>query len=155
VGIQLRTITFKLIINIMPWNYQQKTDKQLKDWFNDKVRTKRSGFEDLTDFRAWYDKKIKACFYCGLTEAESQEIVHNGLLVSKRFPLGGNTDRGVNRGYWLEIDKKNPRGIYSKENCELSCYFCNNDKSDVFNDEQYGEFVKNRPAFLRILLRNQ
>ena len=62
----------------MPWTYQQKTDKQLKDWFDSKVRENRSGFIDITDFRDWYNNKPKSCFYCGLTEEESQEIVHNG-----------------------------------------------------------------------------
>lgn len=139
----------------MPWIYQQKNKKQLKDWFDSKVRENISGFIEHNDFRDWYDNKPKICFYCGLTEQESQEIVHNGLLTSNRFPLNGNMARGVNRGYWLEIERKNPRGIYSRENCELACYFCNNDKSDVFNHQQYREFVKNRPEFLRTLLRNQ
>lgn len=131
----------------MAWSYKRKTDKQLKDWFNKKVKENRSGFNDLEDFRDWYDKGKKVCYYCGLSEQESQEIVHNGLLVSNRFPLNGEIKRGVNRGYWLEFDRKDPRGIYSKENCVLSCYFCNNDKSDVFNDGQYEEFIKNRPVF--------
>jgi hypothetical protein len=139
----------------MPWIYQQKTNKQLKDLFDAKVRENRSDFIDLFDFRDWYDNKPKVCFYCGLTEQESQEIVHNGLLTSNRFPLNGITGRGINRGYWLEIDRKNPRGIYSRENCELSCYFCNNDKSDVFTDIQYRAFNENRPEFLRQLIRNQ
>jgi hypothetical protein len=139
----------------MSWSYQKKTNQQLRDWYNNKVRTNRSGFIDLTDFRDWYDKKEKICFYCGLSEEESQEVVHNGVLDSKRFPLAGETKRGVNRGYWLEVDKKDPSGIYSRENCELACYFCNNDKSDVFNAEQYVLFIKNRPEFLRNLLKNK
>jgi len=138
----------------MPCNYQQKTKLQLRNWFSDKVRNNRSGFRDLIDFMDWYKKKDKICFYCGLSEEESQEVVHNGILVSKRFPLAGASKRGVNRGYWLEIDKMDPNGIYSRENCVLACYFCNNDKSDVFNAEQYVLFIKNRPEFLRNLLKN-
>ena len=139
----------------MPWRYQKKTDKQLKEWFNRKVRENCSGFNDFADFRDWYDNQLKVCFYCSLTEEESQKIVHSGLLTSIRFPLNGFMARGVNRGYWLEIDKKDPTGIYSSENCELACYFCNNDKSDVFDHTQYREFVGNRPEYIRTLLRNQ
>ena len=138
----------------MTWIYKKKTHKQLKNWFNDKMRKGRTGFLNFDDFKNWYDGREKVCFYCGLSEAESQKIVHNGLLVSVRFPLKGKLARGINRGYWLEIDRKNPKGIYSGDNCELACYFCNNDKSDVFSAEQYHEFIKNRSAFLKNILNN-
>jgi hypothetical protein len=140
----------------MSWEYRYKTDKQLKDWFDDKVRKGINGFVDFTDFREWYFENIRdrQCYYCGLTERESQQIIHDGLLTSKRFPFGGMFSQGVNRGYWLEVDKKNPIGQYSRENCVPSCYFCNNDKSDVFTDEQYREFVTDRIGFIRRLLNN-
>ena len=138
----------------MSWTYQKKTEKQLKDWYNDKVRNNRNGFLDFDDFSNWYNTTVqdRSCNYCGLSERESQKIIHYGLLTSKRFPLEGNTSQGVNRGYWLEIDKKNPAGIYSRENCVPCCYFCNNDKSDVFNEEQYRKFKENRIDFLRNIL---
>ncbi len=141
----------------MSWTYREKTDKQLKGWYNDKVKKDRNGFNGFEDFRSWYNENVrdKQCYYCGLSERESQRIVHDGLLTSKRFPLGGVLRQGVNRGYWLEVDKKNPKGNYSHENCVPSCYFCNNDKSDVFTDVQYREFVKDRPTFLKNLLRKQ
>lgn len=136
----------------MTWKYEKKTEKQLNDWYKSKVREGKSDFGSLSDFRYWYDNKKKVCFYCDLSEEESQKIVHLGLLTSKRFPLNGVISQGRNRGYWLEIDKKNPNGNYSESNSELCCYFCNNDKSDVFNDVQYKEFVKDRIGFLRKLL---
>lgn len=138
--------------NDMGWIYKPKTEKQLKDWYRSKVRTNMSGFISYTDFKDWYDNKSKECFYCGLKEEDSQKIVHNGILTSNRFPINGNIKQGVNRGYWLEVDKKEPKGIYSRENCELSCYFCNNDKSDVFNHIQYKEFMKDRLSFLKQLI---
>lgn len=141
----------------MNWTYQEKTEKLLKNWYNEKVRTDRNGFNDFEDFRSWYNETVrdKQCYYCGLGERDSQKIVYDGLLTSKRFPLGGRFSQGVNRGYWLEVDKKNPKGNYSRENCVPSCYFCNNDKSDVFTDVQYREFVNDRPSFLKNLLRKQ
>lgn len=136
----------------MEWIYKPKTEKQLRDWFRNKVRTGMSGFKSYDDFKDWYVNKPKVCYYCELKEEDSQKIVHNGILTSNRFPLNGETKQGVNRAYWLEVDKKNPKGVYSRENCELSCYFCNNDKSDVFNHIQYKEFVKDRLKFLKNLL---
>jgi hypothetical protein len=136
----------------MSWTYKQKERSQLKSWFDGKVRDSKSGFKDYNDFLDWYDSRPKVCYYCGLTEEESQEVVHNGLLSSKRFPADGIIKQGRNRGYWLEVDRKDSLGIYSRENSELCCYFCNNDKSDIFNHQQYREFVNNRPQFIRNLL---
>lgn len=138
----------------MSWVYIEKTKKQLQNWYNDKVRRDLNGFSSFSDFTNWYDENVKdgKCFYCGLTERDSQKIIHCGQLTSKRFPKGGLISRGVNRGYWLEIDKKNPNGFYSRDNCVPSCYFCNNDKSDVFNEEQYRNFKENRIDFIKNLL---
>ena len=139
----------------MSWTYKPKERKQLKDWYNGKVRIGMSGFLDYYDFLDWYDSRHKDCFYCGLSEEISQEVIHKGLLSSKRFPSEGIIERGKNRGYWLEIDRKDPLGIYSRENSELCCYFCNNDKSDVFNHEQYREFMNNRPQYIRNLVNTK
>ncbi len=138
----------------MKWNYIEKTSQQIRNSFNEKKRNGFNGFNDFNDFKDWYDQNVKdkSCFYCGLTEKESQRIIHEGLLTSRRFPINGKFSRGVNRGYWLEIDRKNPNGLYSRDNCVPSCYFCNNDKSDVFTAQQYFDFRNNRPAFLRKLL---
>jgi 5-methylcytosine-specific restriction endonuclease McrA len=87
-----------------------------------------------------------------LTEVECQKIVKTGLLTSKRFPKDGILGRGQSRGFWLEIDRVNPKENYSVQNCVLSCYFCNNDKSDVFDGENYKDFMKNRVGFLRKIL---
>lgn len=141
----------------MSWEYKGKTKEQLESWYKGKVREELNGFESFEDFYNWYEVSVLdgKCFYCGLTERESQRIIHDGLLTSNRFPLEGRFSKGVNRGYWLEIDRRNPKGKYSRENSVPCCYFCNNDKSDVFTDEQYREFVNDRPSFLKNLLRKQ
>ena len=132
------------------WTYRPKSEKQIKSMYNTK---KPMEFNEITDFHKWYNKTKKECRYCGLSEKESQEIIYKGLLTSKRFPYKGLTKRGVFRGYWLEIDKMDPKGPYSKDNCVLSCGFCNNDKSDVFSYDQYIEFREDRVGFLRRLLK--
>ncbi len=139
----------------MNWTYKEKPIKKLRDWYNDKVRKEKNGFLDIHDFLEWYKNNIKdsCCYYCGLTEKECQRIVHLGILQSKRFPKDGLFSRGVSRGYWLEIDRKDPDNTtYSKENCVPSCYFCNNDKSDVFTDLDYKLFYQNRREYLISLI---
>ncbi len=137
------------------WNYTPKSQKQLQNWYNDTVKEGMSGFVDYNDFESWYNLFVadKCCKYCGLKERDCQELIHNGVLTSLRFPIYNVTSRGVNRGYWLEIDKKDPKGIYSRENCNPSCYFCNNDKSDAFSDEEYQEIMeKGRKEFISKLI---
>lgn len=138
--------------------YEPKTETQLKNWYDKKVRDKKNGFDSFQDFLDWYKKQEnkegeKCCYYCGLTEEESQRIVMEGKLESNRFPKDGKIEKGKNRGVWLEIDRDKPKGDYSKDNCVLACYFCNNDKSDVFKSaKEYIKFKKNRLEYLKKLL---
>jgi hypothetical protein len=133
------------------WKHKEKDKDQLKRWFYGKKGNRE--FDSFNDFYSWYSETKKQCFYCGISEKECQEIIHRGILTSNRFPTNGKFKQGVNRGYWLEIDRKKPKGKYSKSNCVLACYFCNNDKSDVFDESQYKEFYQNRAEFLRNLLK--
>lgn len=128
-----------------------KTDTQLSNWFKEKVRQGKSNFLDFEEFKSWYDNSEKICHYCGLTEQESQKIVRT-KLTSNRFPKDGKHGRGTSRGMWLEIDRYQPKEKYEISNIVLSCYFCNNDKSDIFNGDQYKVFMKDRISFLRNLL---
>ena len=113
----------------------------------------QSDFQDRNDFLKWYKKKEKKCYYCDLTEIESQKLVMLGKLKSNRFPQNGIIGRGKARGVWLEIERKNPKGKYSKANCALCCYFCNNDKSDIFDDKNYRKFQRGRKKFLQSLIK--
>jgi hypothetical protein len=137
----------------MYWEYKEKSTKQLKSWYNSKVRQGKSDFLSVEDFLVWYNSQKKECLYCKITEREYQEIIHKGILSSNRFPENGVFSRGRNRGYWLEIDRKKPKENYSKNNSVLCCYFCNNDKSDVFTDEQYFKFMNDRTGFIRNLFK--
>jgi hypothetical protein len=136
----------------MPFGYKIKTKEQLRNLFNAKKRAELIGFDDFDDFYNWYNEQPKICTYCQMNEIELQEIVITSRLSSKRFPSNGEIGQGKNRGIWLEIDRMNPIGLYSRENCVLACYFCNNDKSDVFSYDQYREFFQNRAQFLRGLI---
>jgi hypothetical protein len=132
--------------------YIEKTQTQLKNWFNSKQRSGNNDFLDFEEFYEWYSCEDKICFYCGIKEPECQEIVLKGKLKSKRFPKDGIIGRGTSRGVWLEIDKVNPYSTYRKSNVVLACYFCNNDKSDIFNGKDYKDFMQNRLSFLKTFL---
>lgn len=136
----------------MQFQYRPKPIETLTNNYRERCRQKLNSFNDVSDFLSWYESQEKACYYCGLTEQESQEIVMNGLLRSNRFPQNGLNGRGTSRGVWLEIDRLDPKGLYSRENSVLCCYFCNNDKSDVFYGANYREFFQNRASYLRKIL---
>ncbi|GEM_PF-1886103 len=154
-GKNVNSDKINLITPKIEWTYMPKSKEQLIEWYKNKVNNRISGFENENEFLSWYENNIKdsKCAYCGLSERDSQRLVHEGKLKSLRFPIYGTISSGVNRGYWLEIDRKIPTGYYSIENCNPSCYFCNNDKSDVFTDSQYMEFYENRASFLKGLLK--
>lgn len=118
----------------------------------DEKKNGHNEFLHFDDFKLWYDGQEKVCNYCGLTEEESQIIVTT-ILTSKRFPQNGKPGRGTARGMHLEVDRKNPNEKYSITNCTLSCYFCNNDKSDVFAELEYKAFFQDRANYLRKLIQ--
>ena len=133
----------------MKFEYRPKPTDKLKADFSRRKQNGQNSFTDFEEFENWYKVQPKTCHYCGLREEECQEIVMTGLLTSNRFPQNGKLGRGQSRGVWLEVDRINPKESYSPQNCTLCCYFCNNDKSDVFNGMDYKEFMSNRAAFLR------
>ena len=136
----------------LEFSYVEKPKEKLKANFYLRNNKDLNGFSDFEDFHSWFVSQDKKCYYCGIEEYEVQQIVVQGLLTSNRFPLNGENKRGRSRGMWLEIDRINPREKYSRENAVLCCYFCNNDKSDVFHGLEYKKFFQNRAGYLRELI---
>lgn len=137
----------------MDFKYEKKSVEKLKKNYSERIRKGFNGFNDFKDFLDWYNSEEKICKYCGLTEEESQKIVMTSILKSNRFPENGKIGQGKSRGVWLEVDRLEPKGQYSRENAVLCCYFCNNDKSDVFSGEEYMKFRENRIEYLRNKLK--
>jgi hypothetical protein len=136
------------------FSYIPKPIKSLKADYSRRKQKELNSFKDFEAFLKWYNDQEKVCYYCGLTEKESQEIVMNEILTSNRFPQKGKLGRGQSRGVWLEVDRLKPKANYSAQNCVLCCYFCNNDKSDVFEGYNYKFFIKDRAGYLRELLKS-
>jgi len=86
------------------------------------------------DFYEWYFSRDRKCHYCGITEKEIDLLLKNGLLRTKRIST---------RGRKLELDRKEADLKYDNlENIVLSCYWCNNAKTDTFTCEEFLEVGK-------------
>ncbi|QQS52695.1 MAG: hypothetical protein IPM71_08165 [Bacteroidota bacterium] len=84
--------------------------------------------------------KADHCYYCGLTMQDIELLADKNKLYKKN-----------ERGWHFEIDRKKPNLEYTVENCVAACYWCNNAKTDEFDDiefkpigEQIGSTLKNR-----------
>jgi hypothetical protein len=119
----------------------QNDKKRLaKVWYSIGQRAKGKRKFKKDEFIVWYlENSTDGCHYCGLSTEDCRALVIK--LPSSRFPTSNKPERGRSRGLYLEVDRKKPKEEYSKDNCVLSCYFCNNDKSDVFTYSQYMEML--------------
>ena len=91
--------------------------------------------DDFEAFFAWWCEKtpengIRHCCYCGIDENTLKDAFKNGLVISKKPSFSGE----------LQIERKNPNGDYSADNCEFACVICNNAKSDMISAEDFKKF---------------
>jgi hypothetical protein len=112
---------------------ETETIKKIRDLYYSKKKDKIEETWPLEDFVPWYIKEIKKneCHYCHTDQDKISECINQGILDSKRFGK---------RGKNLELERKNTsknNNIYTRDNCELICYFCNNAKSDIFNENEF------------------
>ena len=97
--------------------------KPLKDKYKEK-------FEEIFPLKE-FEKMTKdetTCSYCGISLDQIKALGENKKLNNKRSDT---------RGYTLEIDRMLPNLEYSKENCCMACYWCNNAKTDEFSPEEF------------------
>lgn len=82
-------------------------------------------------FSSWYgmnDKYSRACEYCKVTEEKINTLIKNKLIYTKR---------NYARGRSMEVDKRDPAKPYVLSNLVMSCYWCNNAKTDEFTEEEF------------------
>lgn len=77
------------------------------------------------DFIKWCIGKDQECCYCHCTKEQLDKFYD--LTNSKRYGTRGKT---------LEIERREDKE-YSEDNCDFSCYWCNNAKSDIFSPEEF------------------
>lgn len=125
-------------------NYLEEQRKRVKKNYNKKYL----GFGSSDDFANWYVEQLKIndckCFYCDTSIHDIAKLIDQGKLRKRKIRYGS-------RGNVLEIDKNNDS--YSQENCVLACYYCNNDKSYIFEKNDYkNHFGSNRKLYFEKLL---
>ena len=69
---------------------------------------------------------VRECHYCKITIGEIEELGNRKLLYKKTL-----------RGWNLEIDRLNSNFEYTPKNCVMSCYWCNNAKTDEFTEAEF------------------
>ncbi len=99
-------------------------------------------FTDFYEFYDWYltqfEKQNGCCYYC-----KTEESVLSMLFEKKYTSI-----KRPNRGKHLEVERRDSdSNKYNKTNCVLACYFCNNDKSDIFSEKEYFEYLMDRKLF--------
>ncbi|MCT7531341.1 hypothetical protein [Aliarcobacter cryaerophilus] len=81
-------------------------------------------------FEIWYgvDSKDRQCEYCLIRESEIKDLINQGKIYTKRLTTRGRT---------MEVDRRDPKGHYQINNLVMSCYWCNNAKTDEFSYEEF------------------
>lgn len=138
------------VINPEEFNAEQR--RRVKSYYNSN-KQKLSGFETKQRFIDWYLHELyfheNKCHYCETSILKIRMLLNANLVSGRR--VRGNGMRGPN----LEIDKRDAFGEYNEVNCVLSCYYCNNDKSNTFDYEVYKQIIgpAKKNAWLKLLRR--
>ena len=121
----------------MPYTIKQdlfliEEEKKIKKYYSVN-KSKQIGFEDRQSFINWYMHELyineNKCHYCETSILKIRELLNAGLINGMAVRRLGKS------GPSLVTDKKDASGIYDYQNCVLSCYYCNNDKSNTFTYE--------------------
>jgi len=112
-------------------------------------KKRRKGFPSKDEFVKWFENTIKSqnfkCYYCDTSIFDTRSLIDQEKLKTRKIRYGA-------RGRNFEIDRKINSDGYTKENCVLSCYYCNNDKSYILDSEDYKKyFGGNRKKYFEYL----
>ncbi|MCB0536944.1 MAG: hypothetical protein KDE33_05380 [Bacteroidetes bacterium] len=117
--------------------------RRIRSLYHNKKDLDGFGFENFNRFYKWYRTQYQSqegkCYYCKTDEKVIASLFENKFHNRKR----------TTRGKHLEIERRDATdNLYNEGNCVLACYFCNNDKSDIFEESEYLEYLKDRKGFL-------
>lgn len=73
------------------------------------------------------------CEYCETSLKEIRNLINNNKIRNKRSDTRGSS---------FELDRKEPNYEYYKDNVVLSCYWCNNAKTDEFTYKEFKDIAK-------------
>jgi hypothetical protein len=126
------TVTQKNMIDL---NIESFTDYADNDRRINSLATadRIKGFGGRDEFLNWYNSQDKKCCYCGVEESDL--IRYFDKKINKQY------EEARPRGKFLEVERvitaPESENKYSKENCRLACYICNNAKSDFLSAESF------------------
>ncbi len=121
-----------------------KIDKVYKKYSNKKTSSKEGifKFDSFSEFLDWYEEKPIKCCYCGVEEEYLEKYFSENTFQYYR----NEDDKARQRGQFLELERvvtaPKDKNVYSKENCALSCYICNNAKSDFISAKDFKPIAK-------------
>ncbi|AZZ37455.1 hypothetical protein CIK05_11845 [Bdellovibrio sp. qaytius] len=105
-----------------------------------KIKTSEAAFKTPAEFLLWWVNAWKlqqgSCYYCNSKFSDLAKLINSNLLAVRKIGYGV-------RGPFPEIERlesTDEKNIYSKENCVLACYYCNNDKSYVYSSVDYKNY---------------
>jgi hypothetical protein len=107
--------------------------EEYKEELKDAYKLFPSAFNYILDqfyfVKNFFGKNIqhRSCVYCGISELETDDLRAKGQILTKRY----------GRGITMEVDQIDPYMSYAKENIALSCYWCNNAKTDEYSFEEW------------------
>ncbi|MCG3717656.1 hypothetical protein L5F50_00530 [Aliarcobacter butzleri] len=132
----------------MDIDFIEKEKLRVKKLFSKKHQP---GFESRTDLADRFSKRVQEqqfkCEYCDTSIFDIRKLIEKKMLKTRKTAYG-------ERGPVLEIDKGINEKGYTKDNCVLACYYCNNDKSYIFGYDEYKKyFGENRKKFFTNLLK--
>lgn len=87
------------------------------------VKFPKNEFKELLNYQE--------CAYCHITIADINQMANNKQLRKKNY-----------RGWSLEVDRLDSNKEYSKDNCVMACYWCNNAKTDEFTEDEFKKIGK-------------
>jgi len=126
-----------ILANLMDKTKYILSNTNLKYYLNDLYDNLQNIYKHNSDYLSKndFDKLLddKNCEYCGVSVEQIELLGKNAQLNNKRSDT---------RGYTLEIDRKQPNLEYTKENCCMSCYWCNNAKTDEFLPDEFKEIAR-------------
>lgn len=111
-------------------------------------------FTSLNEFTLWwasqYVEQEGRCCYCKTKISDIQRLIQAGILKTRRVGPG----RVGMRGFQLEVERcDSDNNAYSSKNCKLACYYCNNDKSNIFTEIDFVQFMgKSKKEYFQFLL---
>lgn len=129
-------------------------DKVYKKYSNKKTSSKEGVFKfnSFSEFLTWYKEQPISCCYCGVEEKYLEEYFSKNTFQYYR----NEDDKARQRGQSLELERvvtaPKDKNVYSEENCTLSCYICNNAKSDFISAKDFRPIAKGINEFWKKIL---